>query len=349
MFTTTKNPSPRRVLAVLRNWHALFVWAYFLAFLPSTATAQSEEFCIYVTPSGKIEQVPSLEKVPARYQNNAKCFSTKQAEPMAKPEEIELEGTVRKEDIGTPVGRVQLRWPRKVEVLFGRTPQRALSDAARTVGRALKRSGIPTRIQNLSLTWEIVFMDEELPETQIPSYLVNNCHPAWMTPPANIYVVAQRVVAGCGNQQALAGKVADSRLAQILIHEMGHAVEHAILGKQFGNDRMRAEGFATWFEQYAAGFSSVVSPRTIKAEHLSMAKASFQASPQSFTFRGSGPDYARASLYFAAIAAKKNVGGVMDVYAAMIEKNLSFLAAIEATLDWNEDRVLKEVQAALKK
>lgn len=334
---------------VYQGQFALFLWFTLPLLLPSLARAESDEFCIYVTPSGRIEQVATIDDVPARYRNNTKCFSSKQAEPMAKPEEIELEGTVRKEDIGTPIGKIQLRWPRKVEVLFGRTPQRALSDAARTVGRALKRSGIPTRIQNLSLTWEIVFMDEELPETQIPSYLVSNCHPAWMTPPANIYVVAQRVVAGCGNQRALEGKVADSRLAQILIHEMGHAVEHAILGKQFGNDRMRAEGFATWFEQYAAGFSSVVSPRTVKAEHLTMAKASFQASPDGFTFRGSGPDYARASLYFAAIAAKKNVGGIMNVYAAMIEKNLSFLAAIEATLDWNESRVLKEVQAALKK
>ena len=42
---------------------------------------------------------------------------------MAQPEDVKLKGTVRKESISSSIGHIELRWPRKVELLFGRTPR----------------------------------------------------------------------------------------------------------------------------------------------------------------------------------------------------------------------------------
>ncbi len=263
---------------------------------------------------------------------------------LAAPKDIELKGNIRKEDMASAVGRIRLRWPRKVELLFGRTPQRAMAEAASATSRALKRAGFPTELQALDLNWEVVFMDEQLPEKQIPTFLVSNCHPAWMTPPSNIYVVAQRVAAGCGGAQTSKSSVADSQLAQVLMHEMGHAVEHQLLKNMFGSDRMRAEGFASWFEQYAAQFSSVVPSGATERYYLSLAKQSMLQQGPAFAFQGSAHDYARASMYFKAIQEKRGVRGIIDVYQRISKDRIDFFSAIERELNWNRQKIEKEIE-----
>ena len=95
-----------------------------------------------------------------------------------------------------------------------------------------------------------------------------------MTPPANIYVVAQRVVAGCGGSKKVKTSVADSELAEVLLHEMGHSIEYQLLAQGIGRERARSEGFATWFEQYASEKSAIIKSGSVKKEHFDLAKAS---------------------------------------------------------------------------
>lgn len=248
----------------------------------------------------------------------------------------------------SPVGLIELRWPRKIELLFGRTPERALADAARTLSRAIKKPGFPSTIQQLSLEWKVVFMDEELPETQIPQFLVTNCHPGWMTPPANIYIVAQRVTAGCQEKNQLPRSVADSQLAEVLIHEMGHAVEYQMLGSAFGQDHLRAEGFASWFEEYASNLSSVIPRGQVKKMYFQLAKKSIAQNPGVFEFRGTAYDYGRSSMYFHAIVERGNLYSLANVYATMREEHLNFFGAINKRLGWDKKRLEDEVLRLLK-
>jgi hypothetical protein len=128
-----------------------------------------------------------------------------------------------------------------------------MADAARTIARIISKPAFPAEVRRLKFDWQVIFMDGKLPETQIPEVLARSCHPGWMTPPANIYIVAQRVAGDCGGGQEQVPRVADSTLAAVLVHEIAHAIEYHLLGPAFGGDRMRAEGFATWFTDYASG------------------------------------------------------------------------------------------------
>ena len=195
----------------------------------SNAWAAPEQICVYEAKDGSMQQALNRNKIPYDLRKSAKCYDPAQVNNMAAPQDIKLTGTIRTESMVSPVGKIDLRWPRSTEQLFGQTPQRAMSDAASAVSRALKQAGFPSAVQNLHINWNVVFMDENVPETQIPLYLVSNCHPAWMTPVANLYVVGQRVAAGCGGGKSPGSSVGDSQLAQVLIHELGHGVEHQIL------------------------------------------------------------------------------------------------------------------------
>lgn len=306
--------------------------------------APPAEVCIYRSADGKIAQVNGKSEVPREYRNAAQCFSAKQnSSYLAKPEDVTIDSLKRVEEFKTSIGDVWLSWPRKVESLFGRTPLRAVTDAMNTVSRAVKNGAFPPAIQGMRADWKIIFLDESLPEAQIPSRLISGCHPGWMTPPANIYIVAQRVVEGCGGSKKSAS-VADSMLARVLIHEMGHAVEYRMLEERMVGDKMRAEGFASWFEEYASGYSSVVSKREIVHEHRALAKIALQTSPTSFDFSGSAEDYARASLYFSAIEATRGLIGVVEVYEALQKNASTFDEAIHRGLGWDGRRLNKEVE-----
>jgi hypothetical protein len=339
----------------------------------SLPVLSAEELCIYSDSQGVLQQVRGKESVPTAYAGDARCFESKvsvgqpkgavsqpiqkkkrvngqapglqtQHGYLAAPTEIDLEGTTRKENISSQLGRIELRWPRSVELLFGRTPLRAMQDAAAAASRALKSSGFPQELQNLTLDWNVVFMDERLPVAQIPNYLVNNCHPAWMTPPSNIYVVAQRVSGGCGGQKADT-EVADAALAHILIHEIGHAVEFQLLQGRFADDRMRAEGFASWFESFGADFSAVIRKGSVKAMYLQLAQQSLaNERGGSFQFNGGATDYARASLYFHAVADRRGVRGIAEVYELMRTEGLGLEAAIKKRLGWTDERLAKELR-----
>ena len=324
-----------------------------LFFAQIFATAEAQ--CIYIDGSGMLQQVNTAGDVPSQFRNTARCAKSggsvnsqsSSRDFLAAPNEIQIEGNSRSEYINTALGRVQLRWPRRIESVFGRTPLRATTDAANTVSRALKRSAFPSKLQSLNLDWQVVFMDADLPETQIPTYLIQNCHPGWMTPPANIYIVAQRVAGVCSPGER-PSRVADEMLTRVMVHEMGHAVEYYMLDGHGGGDRMRAEGFATWFEQYASGFSSILNQRNIISEAKLRARNAIAASPTQFSFSGSGTDYARAAAFFSAIESRLGARAIADVYGTMVKDDLSFFPAIERSMGWNANRLNEEVLRYLK-
>lgn len=320
----------------------------FISIFPCTTHA--DEVCQYVD-KGTIKAVAGKSSVPPQFRSSAQCrevdLKKLRNNAMAKPEDINLKGNIRHEDMSSELGRINLRWPRAVESLFGRTPLRAMTEAASAVNRAIHQGGFPSHVQSLNENWDVVFMDEKLPEGQIPYSLVSNCHPGWMTPPANVYIVAQRVAAGCGGS-SVSTSVADGQLARVLIHELGHAVEfHLLKGKQW-NDRMRSEGFATWWEGYASQYSSLVNSRSVKTEMAGLAKQALSQSPNSFQFSGSAYDYARASLYFRAIEDQRGISGLMDVYKTMVDDNIAFFPAIEKSVGWNRERLEKEAAREVK-
>jgi len=324
------------------------MWRLIILFhiLSIVAAASAAEVCIYAGPDGTVKQVNSRQDVPAASRATAQCFSPKNSPYLAKPEEIQLSGNTRRESLNSSVGTINLRWPRKIESLFGRTPLRAMTDAAQTVSKALRKGAVPSNLQKLNLTWQVVFLDQDLPETQIPSYLISNCHPGWMTPPANIYIVGQRVAGGCGGQKVTAG-VADSTLTEVLIHEMGHAIEYALLeGRSNPEERMRKEGFATWFESYAADSSSIISRGEIDRKLKAGATKSIQLSP-TFNFQGTAEDYARAAMFLRTVENKRGANGVFEVYNS-VGKGLPLLPAIQDAVGWNPQTVDGEVRKFLK-
>jgi len=164
-----------------------------------------------------------------------------------------------------------------------------------------------------------------------------------MTPPGNIYIVSQRVAGGCFGKTSKR-KVADSELAEVLIHEIGHAVEFALLGDRFGGDRMRAEGFATWFESFASDYSSVIRRGHAKAKHFAIAREWYKRSNGPFTFSGTAYDYARASLYFHAVTKRRGVRGLMQTYELMLKDRIGLVPAIQKRTGWSDKRLAKEMQ-----
>lgn len=336
---------------------ALFLWGCLAVFGSSRiCVASDKQLCQYIDAQGKLTLVDSEQKVPASLRSSARCFTLapsanspkSSSDNLASPEELTLKGSVREENMLSSVGHIKLRWPRSVEVLFGRTPQKAMAEAAQTVSRALRQGGFPTSIQSLSLDWQVVFMDADLPATQIPSYLIHNCHPGWMTPPANIYIVAQRVTSGCSGARAVASRVGDVQLTQVLIHEMGHAVEYQLFEGLKNFDRMRSEGFATWFEDYASDYSSIVPHGQAKERTLALARQSLKHSATEFNFQGSAEDYSRAALYFMAVVDRRGISGLMDVYRTMQQQNLSFVDAIKERFNWTDKQLQKEIERCAK-
>lgn len=312
-------------------------------------TSSRAEVCQFAREDGTIAIAGSRAEIPDRYRPSARCFAVKPAaSSLASPDEIELDGTVRRQEISTSLGVIKLRWPRVVERDFGRTPSRAVIEAAHAVSRAVHRPGFPSRVRRMDVEWNVVFLDENLPEQQIPRNLIDNCHPGWMTPPANIYIVGQRAAAGCGGSR-VTSSIADARLAEVLVHEMGHAVEWQLLHERGVFDRMRAEGFATWFEGFVASYSSLLNQKHIMHRHVYSAKSSLEREPHLFLFRGDAESYARSSMYFGAFVKRFGIGRLVDVYDLMSEKRMPFFTAVREETGWSGERFNEELARFLER
>ena len=266
---------------------------------------------------------------------------------LALPSEIELKGNIRREEFKTELGLVQMRGPRTVERDFGRTPSRAVQESMRATARVLKRASVPLRLRDLNVKWNFIFLDENLPETQIPNYLINNCHPGWMTPPANIYIVGKRVAKGCEKSSSSNTSVADERLIEILLHEIGHVVEYYLLpieNRPLVNQhrRTQSEGFASWYEILASKETSLLKHERQVKKKIDFVKMRYD---NEFVFMyGDAVDYSRASLYFLALERRLGTQSIFEVYDVMYKEKVDMFTAIHKRYNWKKDRLEAEVK-----
>ncbi len=303
--------------------------------LGGNASAQSQ--CVYADDQGNILSAPSIKEVPSRFRSKAAC---KDSQPLSIPkaDEVDLRGGVRSSSFGTPLGTMDVRWPRQVERCFGKSPSRAISEAASAVNRALRNGRFDEKMKYARRDWSLVLIDRASAVSQFPMQLSLGGHPGFMVPPNQIYIVVDFISPNCQPS----GDV-DALLTQVLLHEMGHVLEFSLLGESgFAADRKRAEGFASWFEGYSSKFSSAIPRGRVQETYRTMVQS--QSGVGSQQFSGSGQDYAIASLEFEAIVARKGVSGLMDVYETMNTCRCSFYDALHQKFGWDQKDLQREVK-----
>jgi hypothetical protein len=253
-------------------------------------------------------------------------------ECLKSPTEIKLDGYERRESILTDLGLVTFRWSRSVDRLFSKTPQFAVRDAASLVSRALGENGL-----KVEKKWEIVMLDEKLPPKEVPLSLISNCHPGWMVPPGNIYIVAQRVISGCSGVREARTKIGDSLLTEVLVHEFAHGVEFQILGNRQNISVEEAEGFATWFSEVALkkregtfAFSKGLFCMAIKKGDV--------------TFDSSSVGYTFASGIFHVVKRSRGSRGVFELLGKMRDEGGTFKEHALKKLSMSETKLLSEIE-----
>ncbi len=254
-----------------------------------------------------------------------------------RPNEVELSKARRTVNLNSSLGKVDLRWDRSAERFFGKAPERAVQSAMTAASRVLAQNSFPADLRKPQYDWRVVIMDE------VPANVLINmhgrCHPAWMRPPADIFVSARDLATVCGHKKLSLGD-ASIQLQETLVHEIGHAIEFQFMKKGFTKtERWHNEGFATWFESMGANYIS--GGGINRSEVRNRAKRSWHPDWRPGLFQGTGADYARAYSLIAVIAEKKSILRLADVYKTMSEMRLSLLKAIEKELGWDEQKLLK--------
>lgn len=299
-------------------------------------SARAEEPCVYADEQGNIRSTSALKEIPSRFRAKAVC-RTSEPRTIPKTEDVELRGATRSESFSTPLGTMDVRWPRSVEKCFGRSPSRAIAEAASAVNRALRNARFDESIKGERRDWSLVFIDRASAVSQFPMALSLGGHPGFMVPPNQIYMVVDYISPNC----SASGDV-DALLTQVLLHEMGHVLEFALLDGKGGDDRKRAEGFAAWFEGYSSKFSSTIPKGSVRQGYRAFVHS--YDGVGSSAFSGSGEDYAVASLEFEAVVERKGVSGLMSVYETMARDRCSFYEALNKRYGWDRKDLQREVK-----
>ena len=301
-------------------------------------SAHAELPCAYLDDRGEVQHVASPQKAPANLRHRVICADN-QPKEIAAPSEVKLEGPARQASFVTDIGPMEVRWPRTLEQCFGKSPSRAVADAASAVSKAIKSGRFMSEVKAGRKDWSLVFTDKKSALSQFPMALSLGGHPGFMIPPSQIYIISDFISPDCS-----AGEVTDATLAQVLLHEMGHVIEYLLLGdQQMDGDRRRAEGFASWFEIYASDFSSAISRGQVREYYRQLAEQSLASRSNQFT--GSAQDYGRAAFDFIAITDRRGISGLMEVYAAMRDQRLSFTEAVYKRLRWDAAMLEREARA----
>lgn len=261
------------------------------------------------------------------------------------PASVPLGGLVREDVFNSPLGPIHLRWTREVEKKFGRNPLRATMDAATAVSRVLRLGAIPLELQNLSVSWTIAFMDSIPADARFPRVLFDRCHPGWMLPPANVYIVGERIYSACLSS-AREQEVADALLSKVVVHELAHVVEFQYFGQENWGDRGRKEGFARWFEILASKNSSLLDESALKVAVLEDANRSFNKSiGSSFVFDVTGESYARMASYFLWVESRYGLAEIFRIYADIKVSQLDFTDQLQKRYSLSADSLDREVSS----
>jgi hypothetical protein len=310
------------------------------AILASTRQVVGESSCLYIDAQGVISQARSIANVPSEFRARAVCKDIAPDE-IAVPTDLKLGNDSRSATFGTELGPVTMRWTRAVERCFTSTPSRAVGEAIKAVNRTLKSGRFTADIKRARREWSLAFTDKATAFAQFPVALTIGRHPGFMIPPSQIYIITDFIAPDCA-----ASKVADELLAQVLLHEMGHVIEYLLLGEsQTLHDRERSEGFATWFEQYASDYSSVIPKESVKRYYGELARESLGFG--SGAFQGTPQDYARAALPFQAVVKKKGLATLMDVYKRIRDERLPWTEAIMRATGWSRATLERETRAVV--
>lgn len=297
---------------------------------------RAQRHCVYVNERGAVLTAPTIREIPSRFRDKASC-ADRQPGSVPQTEDVELRGQERHASFTSPLGSMDVRWPRVVERCFGKNPARAVNEAATAVKRALYSARFDSVVKSSDRTWELLLIDRASAVSQFPMQLSVGGHPGFAIPPNQIYIVTDFVSPGCNPSDD-----SDAHLIQVLLHEMGHVLEFALLnGVQSDGDRKRAEGFAAWFEGYSAGFAPALTPGSVQRHYRSMVKS--EENVGKAVFSGSGEDYAIASLEFEAIVDRKGVSGLMGIYEVINSEHLSFYEALKKKFGWDQKDLAREV------
>jgi hypothetical protein len=323
-----------RIVKRLGATALLLAGLFVLGGVPSSARSQTG--CVYVNERGAVLTALTVKEIPARFRAGATC-SDKQPLMVPQAHDVDLRGQERSTSFGSPLGSMEVRWPRSVERCFSKSPARAVNEAATAVKRAINSARFDSVIKSSDRKWEFLLIDQASAVSQFPMRLSVGGHPGFAVPPNRIYIVTDFVSVGC-----LPSPESDARLIQVLLHEMGHILEFALLnGMESDGDRKRAEGFAAWFEGYSSAFASGIIPGSVQRYYRGLITSQRDVGERSFS--GSGQDYAIASLEFEAIVDRKGVSGLMSVYQTMSSERLSFYDALERKFGWDRRDLVREV------
>lgn len=321
-------------------WRALLFQIFI--FYPLSVFA-SDDICLFRDTGGQWHLVEGQRQVPLKQRKEADCRPRDKLLAMADPGDIDLQGPRREHKFLSRFGQVHVRWPRSVESHFSKSPLRVVTSSFKTVEKVLQQNSFSHHVQRLNTYWEIVFLNRELSRGQLPVMMVSSCHPAWMVPPAKIYIVAPRVAEGCRGNRLSPAK-ADERLDEVVLHEIGHVLEYVMLKGDQARDRRRSEGFATWFELFAASYSPDLNAREIAARYDSILSRSESFDPFTFPFYGTEADYIRASSIFQALVDKRGVQALSTIYSEMTGKKISFKESLQSVTGWSDSSIRKEMQ-----
>jgi hypothetical protein len=218
----------------------------------ATGLAHADSRCFYVDQQSRVVPVKNPNALSIRERARVVCEDLS-VDSIAAPEEMKVGRDTRNAIFTTDLGPMRVKWSRSIERCFSATPSRAVSAAAQAVNRALKSGRFASEIKSPRREWSLAFIDRTSAISQFPLKLTVGRHPGFMIPPSKIYIVPDLIATDCQNQA-----IADEYMAQVLLHEMGHVIEYLLLGeREADSDRQRAEGFASWFEQYSSEYSGL--------------------------------------------------------------------------------------------
>jgi hypothetical protein len=292
--------------------------------------------CVYVTEKREILSAKSLSDVPSQYRSKAVCNDNEPKE-IPKTDDVKLKGLYRTASFGTDLGKMEVRWLRESERCFSKSPSRIVSEAATAVNRALKNARFATEVRNRRADWSFILIDQASAVSQFPKALSLGGHPGFMVPPDQIYIVVDFIAPQCDGRPEN-----DAKLLQVLLHEMGHVVDFALMnGVETGGDRKRTEGFASWFEGYASQYADEIPKGRVMEMYRDLGKAG--AGIGALNFQGSGEDYGVAAMEFDAVVRRKGVAGLMSLYATMREDRCTFYEAMRKRFGWDSGDLSRAV------
>jgi hypothetical protein len=314
-----------------------------------------EDICVFLDSTGTIRSVPKSKMTPKELKTNicqpaikkqssrpsqsqldsrAPSHPTSQSglEVYKNPNEVSLTGANRNFEFSTPVGRLKVRWQVTSTEYFGRDPYFLVKEAWNEGARTLARHQFPDKLRNSKVDWNIVFMDEKATHQSYP-FGKEACHPAWIRPPADIFISAFYIGTECGRKK-LSETESRLQLKSTLYHEFGHAVEYQLLGKMLGrSERYHSEGFAQWFEAMA------LQDHGMKAEAekiKNQAKVDYSQSWDPQSFAGTNEDYNRAFAMIDTLVKKRKLAGLLQVYKDIQTEEVPFATAVYNVTGWNQ-------------